>query len=298
MKSPLLRVMSSCAGSALLFLAVPAIGQTILIDHTQVDVSILSREQIAAARGLRMSFSHASVGSNVWDGLTSLAATNEAFTFPNWTDNARGNPGWEAKLTEFESWVEEHASEFDVFQNKLCYIDQDVDFPSYRDSMLRLAEQYPAHHFVWWTIPIMTSDASNSLRAEFNQAVRDACAEHDLPLFDLADIESHTVEGEAVTDAGVEAMDPEQSSDGGHLNELGSARAAAAQWVLMAELAGAEVPSGSGGPTAGDVEPSEESSDGDDSGCTVSPRRVAGSSWVLLVGSLLFGLGARRRGRA
>ncbi len=271
--------------------------QTVLIAHTKVDVSVLSEEEVAAARALRMSLSHASVGSNIWDGLTALAADDQAFTFPNWSDNARGNPGWEAKLTEFEAWVTEHAEQFDVFQNKLCYIDQDVDFASYRDSMLGLAERHPSHHFVWWTIPIMTADSSNPLRAEFNQAVRDYCAEHDLPLFDIADIESHTVSGAAVTDDGVEAMDTEQSSDGGHLNQLGAARAAAAQWVLMAELAGAEIPSSISGPTAEDVEQSEQSSDGGESGCTVGRGGVSRTGWFVVVGALLLGFSARRRSR-
>jgi MYXO-CTERM domain-containing protein len=193
-----------------------------------------------------MSFSHASVGGNIWDGLNRLA-TNSSFSFPNWTDNARGNPGWQEKVTQFESFVATHASNYDVFQNKFCYIDQDASFTTYRDSMADLTRDYPSKTFVFWTMPLQTSGADNAVRQAFNVQVRAHCEKNDLPLFDIADIESHKTNGAAVTESGNEALDPDQSSDGGHLNELGATRAAAAQWALMAQIANHSGSGSSGG---------------------------------------------------
>lgn len=299
--------LSLATSLALLVGASSAAAQSIKIDHSLVDVSILDSSAIEGAAALTMSFSHASVGSNIWDGLQTLAE-DPTYAIPNWTENGRGNPGWEAKISDFEAWVATNESEYDVFQNKFCYIDQAADFASYRDSMVGLKRTYPEKTFVWWTMPITTDGDDNQLRADFNQAVRDYCKEFDCPLFDIADIESHTADGTAVTNAGVEALDPDQSSDGGHLNTLGSARMAQAQWILMARIAGApveETSSGGGGnsnnvDTAGSGSDADTSADaeddGSDSGCGVAPvpnrnTLSGGAMAVLLVGLLA----ARRR---
>jgi MYXO-CTERM domain-containing protein len=283
-----------------------AAAQSITVDHTTVDVSVLDSDAIAAAAALRMSFSHASVGGNIWGGLTALAEQNSAYAFPNWTDNDRGNPGWEAKIADFETWVADHESEYDVFQNKFCFIDQNADFATYRDSMIGLESSYPDKTIVWWTMPITTEDGSNSLRADFNGAVRGYCAENDCVLFDIADIESHTASGDAVTVAGVEALDPAQATDdGGHLEDAGPARMAAAQWLLMAAIAGVDVEgscandtcSASGSAGSGGAETTDESSaDSGDSGCSVSShpsRRSTGGA--IMAALVLAGLCVRRR---
>jgi hypothetical protein len=181
-------------------------------------------------------------------------------------------------VTDFESFVSAHESEYDVFQNKFCFIDQDADFATYRDSMDGLVADYPDKTFVYWTIPLQTTGADNALRDAFNEQVRKHCADNDLPLFDLADIESHKTDGTAVTEAGNEALDPDQSSDGGHLNDLGSARAAAAQWALMAQIGGHAVASSTGGPegegTSTDTTTSgaTNTSNNDSSGCNVARK--------------------------
>jgi hypothetical protein len=237
-----------------------------------------------------MSFSHASVGGNIWSGLEALAS-DSAYAFPNWKDNARGNPGWEAKIADFEGWVAAHANEYDVFQNKFCYIDQEADFATYRDSMNRLASTYPQKSIVWWTMPIMTNDSDNAKRQAFNSQVRAYCNANDRPIFDIADIESHKNDGSAVANSGVEAMDPDQSSDGGHLSELGASRTAQAQWVLMAKLAGWKSTSTGG---AGNLAPSGSS---DDSGCSIA-RSSASSGFVGLLVSLAIAGLTRRRSRS
>jgi hypothetical protein len=277
--------------------------QTIKADHSTVDVHAIPATSVSAAQALRMSFSHASVGGNIWSGLQTLAS-DSTYAFPNWKDNNRGNPGWEEKITQFESWVADHASQFDVFQNKFCYIDQDADFATYRDSMLELMATYPTKAIVWWTMPIMTDGADNAKRQSFNQQVRAYCAANDCPLFDIADIESHKTDGTAVMNGGVEALDPDQSSDGGHLTDLGASRAAKAQWALMAQIAGwhsnsSAATGGAGSISAGDTGGGSSADSGAHAsgGCSIAHLRKSSQSVGTLV--FLFGLvlAARRRVR-
>lgn len=279
--------------TSLLHVAVEAQAQTIKADHTTVDVTAIPAATVTAAQALRMSFSHASVGGNIWSGLQNLAS-DPTYALPNWKDNSRGNPGWQAKVTDFETWVAAHLDEFDVFQNKFCYIDQDAVFATYRDSMTKLAAAHPAKTFVWWTMPIMVDDAANSLRQSFNQQVRAHCAANDLPLYDIADIESHEADGTAVTNSGVESMDSDQSSDGGHLSALGISRTAAAEWALMAQIAGwRPALSDPGNPSSTNAHnPTDQ-----DSGCSMTPRSSLGSRWALLglLSALGLVLGQRRR---
>lgn len=282
--------------STMTLLVTIASAQTIKADHTTVDVTVLSTESVSDAQALTMSFSHASVGGNLWSGLDALANENSDFSHPNWTDNNRGNPGWAAKVTEFEGWVVAHANEYDVFQNKFCFIDQDADFATYRDSMDGLVADYPEKTFVYWTIPLQTTGADNALRDVFNEQVRKHCADNDLPLFDLADIESHKTDGTAVTESGNVALDPDQSSDGGHLNDLGSARAAAAQWALMAQIAGHTVTGSTGGPNGGSTTTSgaTDTSNNDSSGCNVA-RKTESHPLLAVLGFAALSLLLRRK---
>lgn len=208
-------------------------------DHRALDVAAIPQGALDAARGLRMNLQHASVGENVWAGLGALAAADPGrYAKPSWSETNRGNPGWQAKIDGFVAYVAAHAGDQDVFQMKLCYIDDGADFAAYRDAMVALEAAHPTKTFVWWTMPLTTGDGANAARALFNQQVRAHCAAHGAPLFDLAAIESHDAGGAAVVEAGVEAMAPAWSSDGGHLTAAGSDRAARAMWWLMARVAG------------------------------------------------------------
>lgn len=212
--------------------------QDIRADHTTVDPSGIPQEALDAARALTMTFSHASVGWNLWNGLSTMAGQDAArYSLPNWTENDRGNPGWAAKFSGFETWVLDHQAEYQVFLNKLCWIDQDASFTAYRDSMVGLAQAYPNEKFVWFTMPL-SSDGAEGLRAAYNQSVRAYAAEHNLPLFDIADIESHAPDGTLATTGGVETLHAAYSADNGHLVGEGQTRVAGAMWYLMARLAG------------------------------------------------------------
>ncbi len=287
--SPLLAVFMSVSSATAV-----AHAQTVKADHTTVNSDGVPDSALDAARELRMAFSHASVGGNIWAGLQALADADRSYDFPNWRDNDRGNPGWQEKITEFEAWVDANADDYDVFQNKFCYIDPDAEFEVYRDSMVSLADRHSDKVFVWWTIPLMTDNSDNGRREAFNQQVRDYCAQHDLPLYDIADIESHTVDGEPVSSDGVPAMDPDQSSDGGHLSEVGASRAAHAQWLLMSQIASwDEAESTVDSSSRSAKTPSAD----DESGCQITSRPGAagrGAAWVGLAAAVALGLRRRR----
>jgi hypothetical protein len=212
-------------------------GSSFTADYTRIDPSSLSIDELNAARALRMSLEHASVGGNILDGMNALAASNSVrYSFSNWSWHARGNPGWKAKVDQFSAWVSGNASGCDVFQMKFCYIDQDASFTYYRDAMLALESLYPSKKFIWWTMPVMTNGSDNSLRQAFNTQVREYCSANSKYLFDIASIESHDASGQSVTSSGSEAMYAAWSSDGGHLSSAGEARMAGAMWWLMVQL--------------------------------------------------------------
>jgi hypothetical protein len=72
----------------------------------------------------------------------------------------------------------------------------------------------------------------------YNQQIRAYAQANNKLLFDLADIESHQANGSACVSGSFDVQCPEWSLDGGHLNDVGSLRAAKAYWYLMARLAG------------------------------------------------------------
>jgi hypothetical protein len=206
-------------------------------DHSHLNISDISQSDLDSARALRMSLDHASVGGNILGGMNALQTSDATrYTFSNWHWRNRGNPGWQAKVDQFVTWVSSQQSN-DVFQMKLCYIDEGASFTYYRDKMQFLESTYPTKRFIWWTMPICTSGSDNSLRQTFNNLVRTYCAANNKPLFDIADIESHDSSGSTVKSEGFEAMAAEWSSDGGHLNAAGAARMAKAMWWIMVQLA-------------------------------------------------------------
>lgn len=209
------------------------------INHITLNVTAIPSGALDQARLRRMNLSHASVGGNVWSGLGALQAADASrYAFPNWQHNDRGNPGWQAKVDQFEVFVAANLQAYDVFQNKLCYVDETASFSYYMSSMSKLEGKYSGKRFVWWTMPLTTSGTANAQRATFNQAVRSYCLQNNKILFDIAAIESHDASGNPVTSGGSEAMAPAWSSDGGHLNAAGADRVAKAMWYLMARLGG------------------------------------------------------------
>lgn len=218
----------------------------ILIGHAECDITTMPDTAVTSAAAVRLVVRRASVGGNVSAGLDALQGLDSKYDRSLWDFSDRGNPGWQAKVDDLDTFTAANTSSFDVFSMKFCYIDPAANWSYYRDHMLALETAYPAKKFVWWTIPILTSDDGQAAaRDAFNQNVRSFCSANNKALFDIADIECHTPAGVKNVDGnGREAMVASYSSDGGHLNSTGGERVARAFWYLVARLAGwdGEVP--------------------------------------------------------
>jgi hypothetical protein len=211
----------------------------IIADHNAINLAAIPDAALAPASNLRMHLRRASVGGNINDGLDALQSQNVKYNRSNWIFYSRGNPGWQAKISDFVSFTIANESSYDVFSMKFCFIDPDADFHTYRDSVLYLENRYPNKIIMWWTIPIETSGNTN--RQMFNDSVRAYAMTHGKVLFDMADIESHNAAGEKQIDgSNREVLCEEWSSDGGHINSAGAQRVASAFWWLMSRIAGWE----------------------------------------------------------
>jgi hypothetical protein len=240
-------------------------GAPIIIDHASIDaVAALPAEVMAKAGRLTWFFAHASVGDNIMDGITDWHS-QDTNRYPLQRveyfghdapptdmqpgviyDHMRWNPGWQAKITMFETNVAWywHAPRVQVAMNKLGYVDPDADPDAYLASMQNLQAQYPTTAFVYMTM-CMTADGDRFevQRNRFNDKVRSWVAAHDAILFDIADIESHSPPGDLATFTFDGATYPllyaPYSIDGGHLNapdNVGRQRAALGFYALSAAL--------------------------------------------------------------
>ncbi len=223
----------------------------------------LSPAEIGRIGQLRAFFAHASVGDNMMDGIedlhaaeptfypltrfsvdgTPLAATTNGIIY----DYQRGNPGWQAKVDDFSDYVANgwHDGKVNYVLNKFCYIDQDADLDYYLASMQALEATYPDTLFVYMTIPLMTStDEDNYLRNVFNDGLRAWVQQNSRVLFDVADIEAHDTNSLEYTYVwnrrACQQLWNTFSSDGGHLNALGSRQVALGFYALGAALMGTD----------------------------------------------------------
>jgi hypothetical protein len=242
-------------------------GDLMIIDHKSLDADRIPDSVITAIKNLDVYFEHASVGSNVVEGLETMAASAR-YSIPighgsspvdsamtDWYDTnngfldvARGNPGFSDKIDLFDTSLRTagFASHLDVASFKYCYIDNDFNgiaggasaaFNATKNVMESLESAYPAVTFFWWTMPLETT--GDSARDQYNALVREYCRDNGKYLLDIADIECHTPSGAPVTNSGYEALCSAYTTDGGHLNNTtGQARIAAAWWVLMARIVG------------------------------------------------------------
>ena len=167
------------------------------------------------------------------------------------------NPGWYEKVSLFSDRVDGLGlnSPYTVYGFKFGYVDGstgsviDDEFFHYPNSTYptindldALEDRYPNKIFVYWTMGLARSVGTPEALS-FNRQLRTFAATNNKVLFDLADIQSHRPDGTACFDNqgnGIEALCDEYTEEinAGHLNALGSQRAAKAVWVLMARLAG------------------------------------------------------------
>lgn len=156
----------------------------------------------------------------------------------------RGNPGWVAKVSSFETYVGNgwYYPEINIAMNKLCAIDQDADWATYCNSIANLEVTYPTTKFVYFTIPYYTnSDEDNVLRNLFNQNLRNWLAtQGNKILFDIADIEawSPTAVHQTFISSGItyENLYSGYSSDGLHLTADGGERMATGLYSLFGKI--------------------------------------------------------------
>lgn len=226
--------------------------QATVVDHTAVNaVSGYSQSTMDQIGGLNYFFSHASVGSNMVSGLASLHASNANFyqlqtAYASSAPPAsvldgrvyeigRGNPGWDAKLSLFDGYLANGwAGKVDLAMDKFCYIDQNANAASYLSFMQGLETKFASTgtRLVYATMPLTTgNDYDNVLRNVFNNSVRSFVAgSSNRLLFDIADIEAWDTNGVQHTfvygDKTYQQLYSGFSSDGGHLNGVGSQRVA------------------------------------------------------------------------
>jgi hypothetical protein len=211
-------------------------------------VDSYSQAKMTAIAGYSWYFAHASVGGNLMDGVASLNATDPIFyPLTSLADDGvppgstvdgviyeydRGNPGWEPKVLDFTTYVNNgwRATKVDFAMNKLCFIDNpwsvseahDI-FVGYRDAMVNLETAYPTTQFVYATMPLTTDeDELNYYRNLYNQELRTWVTANNRILFDIADIEAHAPGGAEQTflysGTTCQKLWSGYTTDGGHLD--------------------------------------------------------------------------------
>ncbi|HOV15211.1 MAG TPA: hypothetical protein PK771_13060, partial [Spirochaetota bacterium] len=76
-----------------------------VVDHNSLNADSIPDVYLSQVKNLKVYFEHASVGSNIVEGLQNLKSGNQArysYSETNWSDNARGNPGFDEKVSGFK----------------------------------------------------------------------------------------------------------------------------------------------------------------------------------------------------
>lgn len=216
-------------------------------------------------------FGHQSVGYNILSGLTHLAnregvkiaiyEQRTASALPgisHFLIGKNGDP--QSKIQDFSAAIDAGAAQgADMAMMKLCYVDFNATSDArqvakdYIISLESLAQKYPGTTFVAVTVPLMAIQTGpkawikrligrqpngyldNVKRAEFNTQLRERYLAADR-LFDLARIEAGECCKVNVDGKEVEVLNPELTTDGGHLNERGQELVAAALLDFISTL--------------------------------------------------------------
>lgn len=225
--------------------------------------TVLSKAEIEAAAQRRVVFAHQSVGFNILDGVSKLAAEQgvslnivetrqppaEGAGVFHFRVGRNGAP--DSKISDYAGVV--GAAGFpaaDVALVKLCYVDFSADTDAaavaktYADALEGLQKAHPATRFVAMTAPLTTLQtgpkawlkgalgrstgrAENARRHQFNEVLRKQFGPD--RVFDLARIESGGATGNSAP-----SLRPELTDDGGHLNGEGQRLVAIAFLKLLA----------------------------------------------------------------
>jgi len=199
-------------------------------------------------------FGHQSVGGNIVDGVKILAAQQEIpiaiiesrdihvhKEFQHFKIGKNGDP--QSKMYDFRQVITRQAPQgVDIALMKFCYIDfsKETDPEQLARSYLSLIDElqksFGNTRLVAVTAPLTTIQTGpkawikkilgkmpdgyqeNAIRQRFNYLIREESRKN-LPIFDLARLESRNGEVHYQLDGKtIEALDPNLSSDGGHLN--------------------------------------------------------------------------------
>lgn len=222
-------------------------------------------QALASLAGHGVLFGHQSVGMNILGGVNRLAqrAHTEVsiaeLTQATPPDRVSGivhffageNGDPERKLRDFKEMVSRYHGSIDTALLKFCYIDFEGNVDptqladEYTRALAELKAAYPEVRIVAATAPLTVLQTgpkawvkaligrrpagytANIKRQKFNTYVRAHFAGNDL--FDIARVESASGSGTTYFQADgeqIEAMNPELSSDGGHLTEEAADEAA------------------------------------------------------------------------
>ena len=199
----------------------------------------------------RVYFGHQSVGAQILQGVKELSTKEGVPVFIK-DEFVPENGEPLHKLASFKASVGA-GSRYDVALVKFCYVDINANtdaaalFDHYRQAINELRARNPRTVFVHATLPLTTvqtgpkawvkrligrspyGTVENVKRDEYNRLLRATYAGRE-PIFDLARIESTAPDGTLVTVTwdGITApvLSPAYTTDGGHLNAVGRARAA------------------------------------------------------------------------
>jgi hypothetical protein len=237
-----------------------------VIDHNAVAaIGALSQSQLDdVAAKFNFYFVHASVGSNIMDGIRSLNASDPsrykltavtagatppgALRKGSIYEYGRGNPDWHSKVDGFATYLSNGwGNKANVVLNKFCYIDPGATLQYYalananNTAMSQLESLYPNTTFVYMTIPLTTGrDSDNIKRNTFNTQLREWVAANNKVLFDVADIEAYDSNNAAQTfvsgGQSYQMLYSDYTSDGGHLSTAGQRRVALGFYALGAGL--------------------------------------------------------------
>ncbi|MGZ4979848.1 MAG: hypothetical protein ACXWE4_00390 [Methylobacter sp.] len=244
-------------------------------EETSMVTTQINKPEWRALEKTRVVFGHQSVGKNILSGVERLAARDgidldireqraapAAEGINHFPIGNNGDPL--SKIKDFAAAIDAGAAQnADIAMMKLCYVDFNAATDArqlaneYIANLESLAQRHPETNFVAVTAPLMalqtgpkalvkkligkqpSGSVDNLRRAEFNTLLRERYASTGR-LFDLAKAEADSTGQHcrvAVNGQTVEALCPELTNDGGHLNEHGQELVATAFLNFASSLA-------------------------------------------------------------
>ena len=263
---------------------------SLIIDHQSVVLfDQIPDQYLDLARARTSLYLHASVGGTILAGLNCLAGNRDNLAFcagisepqyqfntSNWTWLAHALGGCDGKVQDLINAVTANPN-YQIYHQKFCYFEgmdalgsaccnaQTYGTPGYTtalnthwnnfiNTMNTLKTQNPTKIFVFWTTPYLTQ-TSDHCANDWNVRLRNYIQTNGGILFDIADIETYTPQGQITLINGLESAFPHYCGEYAHNPAAtschpdlpfspagepdgGIIRLAKAWWVLMAQIAG------------------------------------------------------------